>query len=123
MRFRFVIPLFLLLFPLLSACSSDASDALSPGEVDSSLANQVIKVRGKISYILFDPGGLGGVFMKLGDGEVGVRIQDDIWTAFSDDERLQFKLGETVVAEGFLFPAGRELVIIHGKDTPTEPRY
>ena len=92
-------------------------DTLSPRQVDSSMLNQVIKVKGKILSIVENPGGLGGLYLKLGDneGEVSVRIQEHIWETFDDNKKAEFKNGRTVTAEGVLFQAGRELVIIFGK--------
>jgi len=45
------------------------------------MVDQVVKVRGKVLWVVPNPGGLGGLYLKLGngEGEVGVRIQDKIW--------------------------------------------
>ena len=94
-------------------------DILSPHQVDSSMVDQVVAVKGKITLAVENPGGLGGTYLKLGDskGEVAVRIQDDIWQTFNDNKKAEFKKGRTVTAEGMLFQAGRQLVIIFGKYT------
>ena len=111
---------FLTMALLLCGCAGQSdSDILSPSGVDSSMVDQVVAVKGKITLVTENPGGLGGVYLKLGDnvGEVGVRIQDDIWQTFDENKKSEFRKGRTVTAEGILFQAGRELVIIFGKYT------
>ena len=92
-------------------------DVLSPSQIDSSMVDQVVKVRGKILWVTHNPGGRGGLLLKLGDdeGEIGVRIQDDIWETLEEKEKAQFKKGNIIPAEGILFQAGKELVVIYGK--------
>ncbi len=94
-------------------------DILSPHQVDSSMVGQVIEVKGKVILVIENPGGLGGLYLKLGDdgGEVGVRIQEHIWKTFDENKKAEFKEGRIVTAEGVLFQAGTELVIILGKYT------
>lgn len=113
-----------LIIPLLYGCGQQATipealepDVLSPGQVNSSMVDQVVKVRGEVLWVVQNPGGLGGLYLKLGngEGEVGVRIQDKIWQTLDETEKAQFKEGKTVTAEGMLFQAGRELVVIFGK--------
>jgi len=95
------------------------SGTLSPGQIDSSMVDQVVKVQGKISLVVENPGGLGGLYLKLGDANnVSIRIQSNIWESFSENEKAQFKKGKTVTAEGILFKAGTELVVIFGKFSP-----
>jgi hypothetical protein len=90
---------------------------LSPRQVDSSMVGKVVEVKGKITVLVENPGGLGGMYLKLGDNkaEVAVRIQKDIWQSFDENKKAEFKEGRTVTAEGVLFQAGEELVIILGK--------
>ena len=92
-------------------------DVLSPHEVDSSMVGEVIEVKGKITLLVENPGGLGGVYLNLGDSEaeVGVRIQEYIWQSFNENKKAEFKKGRTITAEGVLFQAGRTLVIILGE--------
>ena len=95
------------------------SGTLSPGQIDSSMVDQVVEVQGKISLVVENPGGLGGLYLKLGDANnVSIRIQSNIWESFNENEKAQFKKGKTVTAEGILFKAGTELVVIFGKFSP-----
>jgi len=105
---------------LFSGCiggQASGPDVLSPRQVDSSMVGKVVEVKGKITSLVENPGGLGGVYLNLGDSEaeVGVRVQPDIWQSFDENEKAEFKKGRTITAEGVLFQAGRELVIILGK--------
>ena len=103
---------------LFSGCVGQSDpDILSPCQVNSSMVDEVVEVKGKIILLVENPGGLGGLYLKLGDnaGEVGVRIQEDIWKTFDENKKAEFKKGRTVIAEGVLFQAGSELVIILGK--------
>lgn len=124
MKVKSVVLAVFLFISLLPGCSSQPAapgelgpGVLSPCQVNASLVDEVIKVRGKASLVVFNPGGLGGVYLKLGDGdcEVGVRVQDDVWQTFSEDEKAGYKEGAYITAEGILFPAGKYLVVIHGK--------
>ena len=97
-------------------------DTLSPGQIDSSMVEQVVKVQGKISLAVENPGGLGGLYLKLGDdNNVSVRIQSDIWDSFNENEKAQFSKGKIITAEGVLFQAGGELVVIFGKFSTPSP--
>jgi len=116
-----LLALVVLLIAFVSGCEqSPEPGVLSPGQVTPAMLGQVIKVKGKIDTAVENPGGLGGMYLKLGDGQggVGVRIQDDIWKTFGTEQKAQFQRGKTVTAEGVLFQAGKELVIIYGKTTP-----
>ena len=111
---------FLIVFLIFYGCVSHPEPGrLSPRDVDSSMVDQVIAVKGKITQVTENPGGLGGVYLKLADneGEVGVRIQDDIWQTFDENRKAEFRKGRTVTAEGVLFQAGKTLVVIYGKYT------
>ncbi|MFC1920266.1 hypothetical protein ACFLYQ_00910 [Chloroflexota bacterium] len=94
---------------------------ISPSQVDSSMLNTIVKVRGEVIYAIENPAELGGMHLKLGDsdsdgeGEVDVRIQDDIWQTYDDDMKDGFRQGRIVTAEGVLFRAGEVFVVIHGK--------
>ena len=95
------------------------SGTLSPSQIDSSMVGQVVKVQGKISLIVENPGGRGGLYLKLGDDtNVSIRIQSNIWESFNESEKAQFKKGKIVTAEGILFQAGKELVVVFGKFSP-----
>ena len=111
---------FLTVALLLYGCIGQSEpDILSPHQVDSSMVDQVVAVKGKITLAVENPGGLGGMYLKLGDneGEVDVRIQEDIWQTFNENKKAEFKKGSTIIAEGVLFKAGSALVIVFGKYT------
>jgi len=104
---------------LLYGCGGESPEAvesgiLSPGQVDSSMVDTVVKVRGEVLAAVENPGGLGGLIAKLGngDGEVSIRIQPQVWGALDERGKAQFRKGKTVAVEGTLFRAGRELVVI-----------
>ena len=54
----------ILLAILLPGCEQD-TDTLTPDQVDSSMVDQVVKVKGKITFFTENPMGVGGVYMKL----------------------------------------------------------
>ncbi|UCC15901.1 MAG: OB-fold nucleic acid binding domain-containing protein [Dehalococcoidales bacterium] len=99
-----------------SGCGPDV-DTLTPDQVDSSMLNQVVKVKGEITFFTENPMGVGGAYMKLGngEGEVDVRIQPEIWDNYQADEKSLYKEGKTVTVEGILVKAGIELVVVHEK--------
>jgi len=77
-----------LVIPVLYGCGGQATipevvepGVLSPGQIDSSMLDQLVKIRGKVLWVIPNPGGLGGLYLKLGngEGEAGVRIQNTIW--------------------------------------------
>ena len=106
----------LLTVTLLPGCEQD-TDTLTPDRVNISMVDQVIKVKGKITFFTENPMGVGGAYMKLGNskGEVDVRIQPDIWDNYQVDERKRYEEGKTVIVEGILVRAGIELAVVHGK--------
>ncbi|UCD10005.1 MAG: hypothetical protein JSU79_05020 [Dehalococcoidales bacterium] len=109
----------LLLFTVsLSGCGHD-TDILTPDKVDISMIDQVVKVKGKITFFVENPMGVGGAYMKLGNGkgEVDVRIQPELWDSYQVDEKSLYKDGKTVTVEGILSLAGENLVVVHGKYT------
>lgn len=110
----------LLVIPVLYGCGGFEPGVLSPGQIDSSMVDQVVKVKGEVLWVVENPGGFGGLYLQLGngDGEVGVRIQDEIWKTLDEKEKAQFKEGKTITAEGVLFQAGKQLVVIFGKVPP-----
>ena len=117
------LAVFLTTVLLLCACSSESEPGvLSCSQVELSMVDQVITIKGKISTVTVNPGGLGGIYLLLDDGksEVGVRIQEDIWQTFDEDKKAEFREGRTITAEGVLFQAGKTLVVIYGKDTASE---
>ncbi len=126
MQLKYVCLVILSAFVLLfSGCQGHISESgvLSPGQISASLLDQVVKVRGETTLAVENPGGFGGMYLRLGDntGEVVVRIQKDVWDGLNKNEKIQFKQGKTVTAEGVLFQAGRELVVIYGKFSPPTP--
>ena len=102
----------------LSGCAPDTG-TLTPDQVDISMVEQVIKVRGKITFFVENPLGVGGAYMTLGNskGEVDVRIQPEIWDNYQADEKVVYKKGKTIIVEGILVNAGSELVVVQGKYT------
>jgi len=127
MKLKHICLVVLLVIPILYGCGrqSPTSEALesgflSPSQVESHMVDQIVKVRGKILWVVQDPGGYGGLYAKLGngDGEVGVRIQPHIWGTFDKKEKAQFKEGNTITAEGVLVRAGGGLVVAVGKVPP-----
>jgi hypothetical protein len=113
-----LIPILLLLAACLSGCTPD-NDTLTPDQVDISMVDQVVKVKGKITFFIENPLGVGGAYMKLGNdkGEVDVRIQPETWDNYQADEKDIYKEGKTITVEGILVKAGIELAVIHGKYT------
>jgi hypothetical protein len=111
-----LISFLVLLAVCLSGCASD-TDILTPDQVDVSMVDQVIKVKGKISFFVENPMGVGGAYMTIGNGngEVDVRIQPEIWDNYQTEEKVAYKKGKTIVVEGVLVNAGSELVVVHGK--------
>jgi hypothetical protein len=113
-----LIPILLLLVVCLSGCAPD-TDALTPDQVDISMVDQVVKVKGKITFFVENPMGVGGAYIKLGNdkGEVDVRIQPEIWDNYKAGEKDVYREGKTITVEGILVKAGIELAVIHGKYT------
>ena len=113
-----LISFLVLLAVCLSGCAPD-TDTLTPDQVDISMVDQVIKVRGKITFFVENPLGVGGAYMTLGNskGEVDVRIQPEIWDNYQADEKVVYKKGKTIIVEGILVSAGIELVVVQGKYT------
>lgn len=117
---RAVLITFFAITLLLCGCIGQSEpNILSPHQVDSSMVDQVVTVKGKITLAVENPGGLGGMYLKLGDneGEVDVRIQEDIWQTFNENKKAEFRKGRAITAEGVLFKAGSVLVIVFGKYT------
>jgi len=127
MKLRYVILVAFLALPLIIGCSGQTSitetseaGVLSPDQVDSSMVDQIVKVRGEILWVVQNPGGLGGLYAKLGEGEseISIRIQGDVWETLDEKTKAQFEEGKIVTVEGILFQAGKELVVIWGKVSP-----
>ena len=124
MKLKYLNLVAFLLIPVLCSCSGQATTepgVLSPGQIDSSMVDQVVKVRGKVLWVVQDPGWFGGLYLELGNDEdkIGVRIQGDIWETLTEKEKAQFKEGKTITAEGILFQAGGQPVVIFGKFSPS----
>ncbi|MFC2003800.1 hypothetical protein ACFLV4_07690 [Chloroflexota bacterium] len=127
MKVKHVCLVVLLVIPVLYGCGrgSPASGEfepgfLSPSQVESHMVEQVVKVRGKILWVVENPGGAGGLYAQLGDDDVkvGVRIQSHIWETYSKREKARFREGNTITAEGVLVRAGGGLVVAVGKVPP-----
>jgi hypothetical protein len=115
-RIIFICLLIVLLMVSGSGCRSGA-EHLTPGEVNDSMLDTVVRVKGKITGVVTNPGGLGGIYMTLEDsaGSVDVRIQREIWDGYEEDEKAVYLEGRTVIVEGILARAGTELIVVHGK--------
>jgi len=90
---------------------------LAPSQIDSTMVDSYVKVRGKIIVINNDSGGLA---LWLGDDKdkVGVRIENKFWEGLTSEEQSQYEKGNTITAEGMLVLTGEsELFIVLG----TEP--
>jgi hypothetical protein len=113
-----LISFLVLLAVCLPGCAPDTG-TLTPDQVNISMVDQVIKVRGKITFFVENPLGVGGAYMTLGNskGEVDVRIQPEIWDNYQADEKVVYKKGKTIIVEGILVNAGSELVVVQGKYT------
>jgi len=86
----------------------------SPGQIDASRIEQVVKVRGKISFINQDPGGL-AIILTGGGGQVMVRVENRVLEKMTDAEKAQYTVGKTITAEGMLVRApGGELTVVLG---------
>ena len=107
-----------LLTVLLSGCGQDTV-TLTPDQVDLSMVDQIVTVKGKITFAVENPMGVGGMYMKLGNskGEVDVRIQPELWDSYQADKKATYREGKTVTVEGILSKAGIKLVVVHGKYT------
>jgi len=114
----------LLLLPLMYGCGGQLEPGvLSPDQVDTTMVDQVVKVTGRITLAVENPGDLGGIYLTLGEEELGVRIPSDIWSAMPENEQAGFKEGKTVTVEGALFLAGKRLVVRYGElplESPAE---
>ncbi len=90
-----------------------------PSQVDSSMVGTVLKVKGKITYTLENPAGLGGIYLTLSDndGDVDVRIQDEVWRSFDEDTKAKYSGGNIVVVKGVLFCTKEANIIIYGKNS------
>ncbi len=93
---------------------------ISPGQINRSLLNQAIKVKGKVITKIINPEGQGGLYLKIsgGGGEVGIRIEQNRWDALTDIEKTQFDQGKVITAEGRLVLAGTDLVVVLGVVPP-----
>ena len=119
--YRMIFTLILTLAVLITCsfgCAPD-TDILTPDQIDVSMVDQVVTVKGKITYAVENPMGVGGMYMKLGNskGEVDVRIQPELWNSYQADEKAIYRQGKTVTVEGILFKAGTDLAVVHGKYT------
>ncbi len=109
----------LLVVSLVSGCGSQSeADVLSPDQVTTEMVDQEVRVKGRITLAVENPGGLGGIYLTLGDEEIGVRIQEDIWAGMNEEEQAGFMKGKTVTVEGVLFLAGKQLVVRYGVSPP-----
>jgi len=111
----------LIILPASGCAAEPEPDSLSPDQVTSEMSNQLITVKARIDWAVDNPGGLGGTYLSLDDGRVSVRIQHDTWSDMNFTERARFKKGKTIIAEGTLFIAGEQMVIVYGKTPPYPP--
>ena len=111
-----LISIMVLLAVCLSGCAPDGN-TITPDQVDMSMIDQIVKVKGKITYAVENPMGVGGMYLKLGNskGEVDVRIQPELWDSYQAGEKAIYGEGKTVTVEGILFKVGTDLVVVHGK--------
>lgn len=111
-----LILILVLITACLSGCAPDTG-TLTPDQVDISMVDQVVKVKGKITFIVENPMGVGGVYMKLGNskGEVDARIQPELWDGYQADEKARYREGKMMTVEGLLSRIGVNLVVVHGK--------
>ncbi|MEE8418477.1 MAG: hypothetical protein V3S02_00020 [Dehalococcoidales bacterium] len=119
MRFTGYCLAVLVVVSLVSGCGSQSeADVLSPDQVTTEMVDQEVRVKGRITLAVENPGGLGGIYLTLGDEEIGVRIQEDIWAGMNEEEQAGFMKGKTATVEGVLFLAGKQLVVRYGLSPP-----
>jgi hypothetical protein len=87
---------------------------LLPGQLDTSMLNQIVKVRGEIVQVFQDPGGQGGYYFNVsgGGGVVGLRIDDETWNSLTDIEKAGYRQGNVVTFEGMLVQHEDDLVVV-----------
>lgn len=94
----------------------------SPGQIDASMIDRVVKVRGKISFINQDHGGL-AIIITGGGGQVMVRVENRTLEQMTEAEKAQYAVGKTITAEGMLVRApGGELTVVLGMVPATVPQ-
>ena len=97
-------------------------DVLSPGQINASMINQTVKVKGKITFVNKDSGGL-AIIVTGGDGQVMVRVENRILEAMTEAERSQYVSGKTITFEGMLVRAtGGELTVVLGVTPASAPQ-
>jgi hypothetical protein len=94
---------------------------LLPSQINSSQLNQVVKVKGRVVQVIQNPGGQGGLYLKIsgGSSEVGIRIEQEKLNALSDAEKAQFEQGKVITVEGMLVLSGTDLVVVLGAGLST----
>ena len=95
---------------------------LSPSQIDVSLVDTYVKVRGKINLFHQDSGGV-ALWLSDGKGKVGIRIESDDWENLSAEQKAEYKTGNTITAEGMLvLTPTQELFVVLGTAPPSEGR-
>jgi hypothetical protein len=87
---------------------------LLPAQLDPSMLNQVVKIRGQIVQVIQNPGGQGGYYFNVsgGGGEVGLRIDEQTWNKLTTTERANYKQGSVITFKGILVQPGADLVVV-----------
>lgn len=99
----------------LTVCPCDSvPDTLTVDQVEAVMVGTFVRVEGAILWITDNPGGLGGAYVHLGDGqhEVGVRIKDPVWQELRKSVKNHWAEGSVIRVEGRLVQAGKYLVVV-----------
>ncbi|MFC1995366.1 hypothetical protein ACFLVM_00600 [Chloroflexota bacterium] len=99
------------------------SGVLSPGQIDSTMVDQIVEVQGEVIFIDEGPDGLFvGIFG--GGKDIGVFVENRVYQNLATEERAQFEVGNVIIVKGFLLFEYGELTIQYGekpKDLTTSP--
>jgi len=77
------------------------SGVIFPSQIDESMVNRTVRVRGEITFVNQDPGGL-AVIITGGGGQVIIRLESNFLATLSDAEKAQYVAGNTITMEGML---------------------
>jgi hypothetical protein len=66
---------------------------LTPSQINSSMADSYVKVRGKITLVNRDSGGL-ALWLSDDKGKVGARIENQAWEKMTAAEQAQYEKGK-----------------------------
>ena len=93
---------------------------ITPSQVEDSLIDSFVKVKGKITLVHQDPSGL-ALWLSDDKSKVGIRIEQKVWDGMSAEEQAQYEKGKTVIAEGMLVLApSQELFVVVGVEPPPD---